>query len=190
MKGITPSLWQHIKCFSIVLLAFVLFACSPPTQLPIITSTETLSPSLEPTSTKISATPTFELTSTPSSTSTSEPSENAAVAHTILRIEFPFEPAFPGYLVDVKSTAFTANLMCALEQGHTTGQVIEVTQNTNDIKYWGTCDTSSMTLDVLIPDQITVTVILGGFPMVNEVTKTPDSVTEQEAEYYFEYRFK
>jgi hypothetical protein len=42
----------------------------------------------------------------------------------------------------------------------------------------------------LIPDQITVTIILGGFPVVNEVTKKPDSVSEQLVEYSFEYSFK
>lgn len=110
--------------------------------------------------------------------------------HTILRFEFPFEPSFPGYLVEVKSKALTAILMCALQQGETTGEVMELNEDTSDPNVWGTCDTSSMTLNVLIADQITVTVILGGHALVDEVTKTPDTLTGQQAEYDFESTLK
>jgi hypothetical protein len=69
------------------------------------------------------------------------------------------------------------------------GEILNL-DDSDDTKKWGECDTSSMTLNVLIPDQIIVTVILGGFPVVNEVTKAPDSVSEQLIEYSFEYSFE
>jgi hypothetical protein len=162
MKG---SKEMNIQRFAIVLLAGTLLACA--SIKPVLPPPQTSLPVSEPTSTN------------------SDPMKNSE-GHTVLRFEFPFEPSSPGYLVDVKSTALTANLMCVLQQGETTGEVLELSEDTSDPRVWGTCDTSSMTLDVLIADQITVTVILGGHPLVDEVTKTPDALTEQRAEYYFE----
>lgn len=173
--------------FAILLLVLMLSACSSTKQLP--TPTETLPPTIEPTSTNLptTATPTSEPTPTITLTPTNEPLLNDSTPHTILKFKFPFEPGFPGYIVEIKSTVLTANLICALEQGKTTGEILDMDQNTNDTL--GICDTSSMTLNVLIPDQITVTVILGGHPIIYEVTKTPEAVTELQAEYYFEYSF-
>ncbi len=176
--------------FAFLLLVLILSACSPTKQeTPLI---ETLPPTIEPTSTNSppTATPTSEPTTAPTFTPTNEPLQNDDTPHTILKFKFPFEPGFPGYIVDIKSTVLTANLICSLEQGKTTGEILDMNQNTNDTKTLGICDTSSMTLNVLIPDQITITVILGGFPVVNEVTKKPEAVTEQQAEYYFEYSLK
>lgn len=166
MKG-----WKTItiRHFTITLLAVTLFACSAMEQVP--SPTEASLAAAEPTST-------LEVTG--------EPAQNGDTPHTILRFEFPFEPAPPGYLVNIKSTVFTANLMCAVENG----EILSLDENSDPSQKWGTCDTNSMTLDELIADEMTVTVILGGFPVVNEVTKTPDSVTEQQAEYYFESNLK
>jgi hypothetical protein len=164
----------------ITLLAVILSACSAINQEPL--PTETPLPTIEPTSTNSLITPTLE----PSVTPTSEPVQNEDVAHTVLKFEFPFEPAPPGYLVDIKSKVLTANLMCAVENG----EILNLDENADASQKLGTCNTSSMTLDVLISDEITVTVVLGGFPVVNEVTKTPDSVTSQQAEYHFESSLK
>jgi hypothetical protein len=175
---------------AILILVLMLSACSSTKQAPA--PTETLPPTTEPTSTNLPATavPTSEPTTTPTFTPTTEPLLNDGAPHTILKFKFPFEPGFPGYVVDIKSTVLTANLMCSLEQGKTTGEILDLNQSANDTNTLGICDTSSMTLNVLIPDQITVTVILGGFPVVNEITKKPDTVSEQQVEYYFEYSFK
>lgn len=181
---------MKIQRFTILVLVLVFTACSSAKQE--IPPTETVPPTIEPTSTNLSSTPTPTIEPTISSTfaPTNEPSQTGNNPHTVLKIKFPFEPAFPGYLVEIKSAAFTANLMCALEREKTTGKIIDFNQDSNDTSTLGICDTSSMTLNVLIPDQITVTIILGGFPVVNEVTKTPDSVSEQLIEYSFEYSFK
>jgi hypothetical protein len=108
------------------------------------------------------------------------------MGQTVLRFEFPFEPAPPGYLVDVKSDVFTANLMCALENG----EILNLGESSSDSQSLGICDTSSMTLYIMIPDQVTVTVILGGFPVVDEVTKAPDQASAQQVEYQFESSLK
>ena len=149
---------QH---FSTALLTLMLCACSTINQ--VSPSMETTLPKVEPTSTDSPLTPTME------------PVFKQDNAQTVLKFEFPFEPAPPGYLVDVKSNVFTANLMCVVENG----EILNLDENSTDSQSLGFCDTSSMTLNILIPNQITVTVILGGFPLVNEVTKTPDLVTAQ-----------
>jgi len=159
---------QH---FSTALLTLTLCACSAISQ--VSPSIETTLPTVEPTSTDRPLTPTMEPV-------------NQDGAQTVLKFEFPFEPAPPGYLVDVKSNVFTANLMCAVENG----EILNLDDNSTNSQSLGFCDTSSMTLNILIPDQVTVTVILGGFPLVNEVTKTPDLVTAQQAEYQFESSLK
>jgi hypothetical protein len=181
---------MKIQRFAILVLVLIFSACSPAKQE--VPPTETIPPTFPPTSTNLpsTSTPTIEPTISPTFTPTNEPPQTDNTPHTILKIKFPFEPAFPGYLVDIKSTEFTASLMCALEQDKTTGEILNLNQNSNDPSTLGMCDTSSMTLNVLIPDQITVTIILGGFPVVNEVTKKPDSVSEQLVEYSFEYSFK
>jgi hypothetical protein len=168
----------------IALLAVILSACSAINQETL--PTEISLPTIEPTSTNSPITPTLEPTIAPSVTPTSESVQNGDVAHTVLKFEFPFEPAPPGYLVNIKSNVFTANLMCAVENG----EILNLDENADASQKLGICDTSSMTLDVLISDEITVTVILGGFPVVNEVTKTPDAVTEQQAEYHFKSSLK
>lgn len=181
---------MKIQRFAILVLVLLFSACSPAKQE--IPPTEITPPTIVPTFTNLppTSTPTIEPTISPTFTPTNEPSQTDNAPHTVLKIKFPFEPAFPGYLVDIKSATLTANLMCGLEQGKTTGEILDLNQSSNDSSTLGTCDTSSMTLNVLIPDQITVTIILGGFPVVNEVTKTPDSVSEQLIEYFFEYSFK
>lgn len=112
-------------------------------------------------------------------------SSPTTVTSTMIRIEFPFEPSFPGYIVDIKSDVFTANLMCDLENG----VVLNLDESSDSAKKWGTCDTSSMTLNIGIPDQMTVTAILGGFPVVNEITKSPEKINGNQAEYFFESSF-
>jgi len=102
--------------------------------------------------------------------SSSSPTE---VTSTLIRIEFPFEPSFPGYIIDIKSDVFTANLICDLENG----VVLNLDDSSDSAENWGTCDATSMTLDVGIPDQMTVTAILGGFPFINEVTKSPEKIS-------------
>ncbi len=113
-------------------------------------------------------------------------SNAANVTSTLIKIEFPFEPSPPGYLVNIKSDVFTANLMCAVENG----EILNLDETSDSTKKWGTCDTSSMTLDVGIPDKMTVTIILGGFPVVDEVTKSPDQINGNQAEYFFESSLK
>lgn len=181
---------MKIQRFVILGLVLIFSACSPSKQE--VPPTETIPPTIEPTSTNLpsTSTPTVEPIVVPTFTPTNELSQTDNTPQTVLKIKFPFEPAFPGYLVDIKSATLTANLMCGLEQGKTTGEILDLNQSSNDSSTLGTCDTSSMTLNVLIPDQITITIILGGFPVVNEVTKTPDSVSEQLIEYSFEYSFK
>ncbi len=112
-------------------------------------------------------------------------SNNANVTSTLIKIEFPFEPSPPGYIVDIKSDVLTANLMCAVESG----EILNLDESSDSSKKWGTCDTGSMTLDVGISSKMTVTVILGGFPVVNEVTKSPEQITGNQAEYLFESSF-
>lgn len=113
-------------------------------------------------------------------------SSAANVTSTLIKIEFPFEPSPPGYLVNIKSDVFTANLMCAVENG----EILNLDETSDSTQKWGTCDTSSMTLDVGIPDKMTVTIILGGFPIVDEVTKSPDQINGDQAEYFFESSLK
>ena len=174
-----------IQRFAILVLVLMFSACSPAKQE--VPPTETTLLTIEPTSTNLpsTSTPTIEPTISPTFTPTTESSQTNNNPQTVLKIKFPFEPAPPGYLVNIKSKVFTANLMCAVENG----EILNL-DDSDDTKKWGECDTSSMTLNVLIPDQIIVTVILGGFPVVNEVTKTPDSVSEQLIEYSFEYSFE
>lgn len=94
---------------------------------------------------------------------------------TIVRFQFPFEPSFPGYIIEIKSAKFTTDVICAIEQDKKTGEVIGLTDS--NVKY-GVCNTSSITLYQAIDGDMTVTVILGGFPIVNEVTKGPSSSTD------------
>jgi len=169
---------MHTRIVKTILIVLILSACSSTTQAQL--PAETLQPATEPTFTEFPATSEPKSTSIPSSTT--ESTISGGMTGTVLKITFPFEPAPPGYLVNIRSKVFTANLMCDVENG----EILNLDENSDDTKRWGQCDTSSMTLNVLIPDQMTVTVILGGFPLVDEVTKSPDEITEQQAEYYFE----
>jgi hypothetical protein len=171
---------MHTRFVTIILLVVILTACSSATQSPL--PRETLQPIIAAPFTKLPSTSTLEPKTTPTPSPTTDPTIGGSNTSTILKFTFPFEPAPPGYLVDVKSKVFTANLMCDVENG----EILNLDENSDDTKRWGQCDTSSMTLNVLIPDQMTVTVILGGFPLVDEVTKSPNEITEQQAEYYFE----
>lgn len=187
-----------IKNWKICLITLMLLcsACMPEKQASI--PTETLSPTIKPTFTYIPATSTIESTgtSTPvvtptlTPTSTEEALLDNKTPHTVLKFKFPFEPGFPGYSVQIKSAGLTANLMCSLDPGKTGGEILDLDEKTNASETLGSCDSSSMTLNILIPDQITVTVILGGFPVVNNVTQKPDAVSDQQIEYYFEYRLE
>ena len=103
-------------------------------------------------------------------------SPSGPVAKTKINIEFPFEPGFPGYLVDVSSKSYTANLMCALSKDGKPGEVQDIDDKTN--RKLGVCDTKSMTLDMDLGDKITVTVILGGFPFIMKVTQSPSRIVD------------
>ena len=113
-------------------------------------------------------------------------SSSANVTSTLIKITFPFEPSPPGYIVDIKSDVLTANLMCAVKSG----EILNLDESSDSTKKWGTCDTNSMTLDVGISGKMTVTIILGGFPVVNEVTKSPDQINGNQSEYFFESSLK
>ncbi len=91
---------------------------------------------------------------------------------TKLNFQFPFEPSFAGYVVDISSKTYTANLICSFSQDGSSGQVLDLDAK-SDAKPVGVCDRKSMTLDVGIKEKITVTVILGGFPFISEVSRTP-----------------
>lgn len=109
---------------------------------------------------------------------------------TRLNFTFPFEPSFPGYLVYIQSNTLSVELMCALDQDSNQGEAVELGTDADEWKVFGSCDTNSMTLDQSINEKITVTVILGGFPIINEATKLPDRITEQNVEFDFEYSFE
>ncbi len=94
-------------------------------------------------------------------------SPSGPVTKTKINIEFPFEPGFPGYIVDISSKDYTASLMCSLSEKGGPGEVLDINAKTHE-KPLGICDTKSMTLDVGINSSITVTAILGGFPFVNK----------------------
>lgn len=93
---------------------------------------------------------------------------------TVFRFTFPFEPS-QGYLIEINSEPFSAEVMCALEEGETTGRAVDL--NDTDWVY-GVCDTASLTLDGILESEVTVTVILGGFPVVNGVTRGPSSIVD------------
>jgi hypothetical protein len=97
------------------------------------------------------------------------------IQRTKFNFEFPFEPSSPGYIVDISSRPITANLMCALEPDKTIGYIINLDKQATD-KSLGECDTKSMTLTVPIETDLTVTVILGGFPLIRESGKSPDRI--------------
>ena len=169
---------------SIVVVAIILSACSSATQGPIVV--ESPQPTAKPTNTQLpmTFTPTPEDTPTPAPatyTPTTNPIDTSKINKTVLNFKFPFEPTI-GYTVDVKSKALTTNLICTLG-GSSSGDVFDMN---NDSKKWGTCDKGSMTLDIGIPDEITVTVVLGGMPFMNEETKSPSLITEEQIEYTFE----
>ncbi|MEP6895839.1 MAG: hypothetical protein ABI986_09560 [Chloroflexota bacterium] len=149
---------------------------------------------VQPTNITIPTKTATDIPDTPIATYTPEPIStptlaNTDVTGTVLNIKFPFEPGFPGYLIDIKSKALTVNLMCILDQGKTTGDAVDLNSSSAEMKKYGTCDTKSVTLETRIDDQVTVTIILGGFPVVNEVTKSPDRITDQLVEFDFEYSF-
>ena len=151
--------------------------------------------SFQPTRIAVPTETAIDIPATQTATYTPEPTitpilTNTDVKGTVLNIKFPFEPSFPGYLVDIKSKLLTVDLMCILEQGKTTGDAIDLNSSSTETKKYGTCDTRSMTLEPRIDDSITVTVILGGFPVVNEITKSPDRITDQSVEFDFEYSFQ
>src|SRR5690242_15118337 len=111
--------------------------------------------SFQPTNIAVSAETATDIPATQTAIHTPEPAitatpANTAVTGTVLNIKFPFEPSFPGYLVDIKSKSLTVNLMCMLEQGKTTGDAIDLSSSAAETKKYGTCDTKSMTLETRI----------------------------------------
>ena len=64
---------------------------------------------------------------------------------TIIKIKFPFEPSFPGYIVEIKSKDLAADLICALEQDTTTGEVLSLNDEP-ELEGIGVCDVASMTI--------------------------------------------
>src|SRR5687768_15793368 len=178
---------MNFRYIALIMLVLTLSACSSAAQKPL--STESPQPTVKPTFTQLPITFTPEPESTPSFTPTidtpaTETLVTGSVNQTVLNFKFPFEPTI-GYIVDIKSKALTTNLMCALG-GESTGEVIEMSDNSTESKKWGNCDKSSMTLNISIPDQMTVTVILGGMPFINEETKSPSQITAEQIQYNFE----
>src|ERR1051325_5318830 len=85
-------------------------------------------------------------------------SSTAHITKTRLNIQFPFEPSFPGYIVDIASKDYTADLACSLAPDGSPGKILDLDAK-DGAEALGTCDTKSMTLDTGIKDEITVTVI-------------------------------
>lgn len=179
---------MNIRYTSITMIAIILFACSSATQEPILL--ESPQPAIKTTSTQLPITITPKPEDTPTFlpatyTPTSNFIDTSKINKTVLNFEFPFEPTI-GYVVDLKSKELTTNLICALG-GEGNGDVLDMNNNS---KNWGTCDKDSMTLDIGIPDEITVTVILGGIPFINEETKLPSLISEEQIEFTFEVNLK
>ena len=118
---------------------------------------------------------------------------------TIIRIRFPFKPSFPGYLVEVRNAAYSADLICALERGGQGGQVLDLKADAKE-NGLGVCDSESMTLYRALEGDLTLRVILGGFPFIDNVTKQPARIITlsndpkcqskcRQIEYEFESQF-
>jgi hypothetical protein len=174
---------MNIRHGIIALMTVFLFACSSAAQeSPIVENKEsTASPTITRSPVTATSQPENTATFTPTITPAATLPNTEGINKTVLKFEFPFEPTI-GYTVDITSETFTANLLCALG-GESSGEVLDMNDNS---KKWGICDKSSMSLDIGISDQITVTVILGGIPFINEETKSPSQITEQHIEYTFE----
>jgi len=174
--------------FFVLFLGVILISCA-------VENSETVTETPLPTITNtLHITETTTVTPKPSNTSPPTITLTLLVEKTPgtrLNFIFPFEPGFPGYIVQFKSNTLTVDLLCILNQDNNNGrgEAVESSSNSNEWNVLGTCDTSSMTLYEIINEKITVTVILGGFPVVYDVTKLPDRITDQTVEYDFEYSF-
>jgi hypothetical protein len=149
-----------------------LFAVPTPKLIPTLTPTFTLA--VMPTFTPANAiTPTDTTLPTETPLPATLPPTSDVQERTKLNFEFPFEPSFPGYIVDIFSKELTANLACSLEKDKPRGSIIKLDDKAAD-KSLGTCDTKSMTLNFSIESNLRVVVILGGFPFIRETKELPD----------------
>jgi hypothetical protein len=90
----------------------------------------------------------------------------------------PFEPNWPGYTFRVRSKNFSSSLACFYEnRTDKKGHVASLDDSQKIPDNWP-CDGRSFTLNVAIDGELTLFFVLGGFPMIPDVTKKPVRVTE------------
>jgi len=94
------------------------------------------------------------------------------VKKTHINLQHPAGPFFGPYVVDISSKSYTARLTCSFGPDGQNGLVLDANAK-GSVQPVGVCDSQSMTIDVGLKEEITLTLTQSGYAFIDRVSKHP-----------------